>query len=108
MSGTGLASILGLVALIDFLLLLTVFSLREFSRSRLDEICLEKGRGDRFGDILRWDEDVLLIGEGLAALFTALRVGLLIYTFGFAAWPAGDFWAWLGYFGAGDRRRSWE
>ena len=99
MSGLALASTIGIVAFVDFLLLLATFSLRDFSRSRLDEICLKRGRRDRFGDILRWDEDVLLLCELLAALVTAALVGLVIDAFAFTTLPGPELWAWVGYIG---------
>ncbi len=50
------------------LLALLCFSLRDFSRSRLEEICKQHDRLDRFGQILRNSERALLLLELLLLL----------------------------------------
>lgn len=62
-----------------FCLTLLCFSLRDFSRSRLEDICKENGQPGRFGDILQSYERALLLSE------LQLLLGLLI-----AAWLASD------------------
>lgn len=63
-----------------FLLLWAAYSLRDFSRSRLDEICRQRGVESRFGDILRGHEDVLLAVELLIA---ALSVAFILLGYDF-------------------------
>ena len=62
--------------LVGFLSALACYSLRGFSRSRLDEICCRHGREERFGLILRRAEPALLAVE----LFNSLAWLLLIVT----------------------------
>ncbi len=52
------------------------YSLRNFSRSRLAQLCRERGNEDRFGEILRQDADVLLSVELL--LVVLLSAGMLL------------------------------
>jgi putative hemolysin len=56
------------------LLSLAAYSLRNFSRSRLQQICRDRQQPDRFGEILRDDEEVLLACELLA--IGLLAIGL--------------------------------
>ena len=51
------------VGCLTFLMALTCFSLRGFSRSRLEEISKQRGQLSRFGLILRHHEAVLFISE---------------------------------------------
>lgn len=46
-----------------FSLTLLCFSLRDFSRSRLEDVCQEKGEPRRFGEILQGYEKALLLSE---------------------------------------------
>jgi len=96
-SGWPEASLFALLVVVDFLILLATSSLRDFSRSRLDEICLAKDRRDRFGDVLRWDEEVLLVCELLAVLLTAVLVGVLVHWGEFFTLPKPDWQEWLLY-----------
>jgi magnesium and cobalt exporter, CNNM family len=93
-SGWLLAIVLGVLAIADFLVLLAVFTLRDFSRGRLDEICKERGREDRFGHILKDDEDAQLLSELAASLLTAALVGVTVFEFGFFTLHDGDWWDW--------------
>jgi len=92
-----LATVLGILAIADFLVLLAVFTLRDFSRGRLDDICKERGREDRFGRILKDDEDAQLLCELAAALLTAGLIGLAVFELGFFTLPDGDWWDWTLY-----------
>jgi len=68
--------------LLGFLLAWTSYSLRDFSRRRLDEICRARGREARFGRILRNHERALLAVDMLltavVGLFVATATGLTI------------------------------
>ncbi len=57
-----------------FLISWGCYSLRDFSRSRLEEVCTKRGRPDRFGVILRLNSSILL---GLEILKAALWVTLV-------------------------------
>ncbi|MDG1895504.1 MAG: hemolysin family protein [Fuerstiella sp.] len=59
--------------LLTFLMALTCFSLRDFSRSRLEEICKQRGRLSRFGEILQNHEAALFLSE--LTLLTLLLIG---------------------------------
>jgi putative hemolysin len=59
--------------LLTFLMALTCFSLRDFSRSRLEEICKQRGRLSRFGEILQNHEAALFLSE--FTLLTLLLIG---------------------------------
>jgi CBS domain containing-hemolysin-like protein len=56
---------------------LAVYSLRDFSRSRLEKICRFKGRKDRFGVILKQHADALLATELLSTFLMVLFVALV-------------------------------
>ncbi len=49
--------------LLTFLMALICFSLRDFSRSRLEELCKQRGKLSRFGEILRNHEAALFVSE---------------------------------------------
>lgn len=59
-----------------FLLTLLCFSLRDFSRSRLEDICQENGQPERFGDILQSYERALLLSELQLLLFLLIATWL--------------------------------
>lgn len=61
-------SIAALVGVFLFLLTLLCFSLRDFSRHRLQEVCEEHGRPERFSEILQNYERTLLLSEMLLLL----------------------------------------
>ncbi len=63
-----------LLLLVGFLSALACYSLRGFSRSRLDEICGRHGREERFGVILRRAESALLAVELFDTLVSLLLV----------------------------------
>lgn len=74
----------GILLTVAFFLAMSSYCLREFSRSRLSEICKSRRRENRFSDILKHHETVLLAVEFVylfvivAALFlvtTGLRQG---------------------------------
>lgn len=69
---------IGLLWAVGFFASLTAYTLRDFSRSRLDEICRSRGNETRFGQILKKYEDVLL---GVELLFTLVLLALLPLTF---------------------------
>lgn len=61
-----------------FFLATAAYSLRNFSRSRLQHVCRERQNSQRFGEILRLDEDALLACELLIAVLYTVGVALLI------------------------------
>ncbi|MBW3540748.1 MAG: hemolysin family protein [Planctomycetes bacterium] len=71
-----------ILSLIAFLLSWASMSLREFSRSRLEEICRRRGRPDRFGQILKQHETaqrsldiaLALVVPALAAVVVVWRM----------------------------------
>lgn len=68
---TAASTVTGVVAF--FLLAIICFSLRDFSRSRLEDICKDHDRVERFGDILQHHEKCLVLGEsGLLLLLITL------------------------------------
>ncbi len=69
---------IGLLWAVGFMAALTAYTLRDFSRSRLDETCRAHGNETRFGQILKSYEDVLLAVE---LLFTLVLLALLPLTF---------------------------
>ena len=64
---------LAAAGLLTFLMALVCFSLRDFSRSRLEEICKQRGQLSRFGEILQNHEAALFLSE--LTLLTLLLVG---------------------------------
>lgn len=76
---TGVVSVAVSVSI--FMLTLLCFSLRDFSRSRLEEICKKHDRLKRFGSIMRGYQKALLLGELLlmmsivVCVWTAARTG---------------------------------
>ena len=54
------------------------YSLRNFSRSRLQQVCKDRQRTERFGEILKLDEDALLACELLQAALFVIGGGLLV------------------------------
>ena len=59
--------------LLIFLMALICFSLRDFSRSRLEELCKQRGKLSRFGDILQNHEAALFLSA--LTLLVLLLVG---------------------------------
>jgi len=86
---------IGLLWAVGFFAALTAYTLRDFSRSRLDEICRARGNDTRFGKILKSHEDVLL---GVELVFTLVLLALLpltLYWWGLQAGPGtGDAAGW--------------
>eukprot|EP00913_Durusdinium_trenchii_P008946 g8412.t1 len=80
------AVVVGVLFTVDFVLALSTYSLRDFSRSRLSDICKLGGREDRFSDILKRYERVLLTMEMGIATVTVLLVAVI----GFCYWPPYD------------------
>ncbi|MCA9079160.1 MAG: HlyC/CorC family transporter [Planctomycetaceae bacterium] len=71
----------------------SAYSLRNFLRSRLAQVCRQKGKDDRFGEILREDETALVSCE---LLFLVSLIGMVIGVVnqpGGATMTAGD-WTW--------------
>jgi CBS domain containing-hemolysin-like protein len=86
-----------LLLAVNFLLAWCSYSLRDFSRSRLEEICRRKQRERRFGQILKQYESVLLATELLQlvvvlAFVTAVCVWLELPVKGVSA----EWWAVVG------------
>lgn len=63
MTGTLLLAGRLLTGVLIFGLTLLCFSLRDFSRSRLEEVCKDRGQPRRFGEILQSYEKALLLSE---------------------------------------------
>lgn len=59
-----------------FVLSAAAYSLRNFSRSRLQQVCKDRNKPQRFGDILKWDEDALLACELLLAVVGTIGVAV--------------------------------
>ena len=73
-----LPAALTLLLVLSFLSALACYSLRDFSRSRLDDICRRKNRESRFGIILKKHENTLLAVEILLVVSTLGLVSLLL------------------------------
>lgn len=73
------AVVVGLLFTVDFLLALAAYSLRNFSRSRLSDICKAQNREDRFSDILKRYEPVLLAAEIGVGLVSVLAISATVY-----------------------------
>ncbi len=67
-SGNAVAILAILAVTAIFCLTLLCFSLRDFSRSRLEEVCRRHGKQDRFGKILHGAEKCLLLADLLLLL----------------------------------------
>ena len=72
-----LLGLTGLLLGVAFLLAVAGYSLRDFSRSRLDGICRRHGHESRFGIILKRHRRALLAVDWLLVLVTLLTTGLL-------------------------------
>ena len=68
------AGMMALTAVAVFTLTLLCFSLRDFSRSRLEEICRQHNKLDRFGEILLSYQKSLLIAELLLLILLVVAV----------------------------------
>ncbi|MCH8829888.1 MAG: HlyC/CorC family transporter [Planctomycetes bacterium] len=68
----------GLLFFASFLFALAAFSLRDFSRRRLEELCRKRGRETRFSDILKRYEDVLLAVDIVFAVLAMLLIGVVV------------------------------
>ena len=64
-SATGLSC---LMLFAGFVVSFTAYCLRDFSRSRLKEICLERNREERFGEILKNHESATVVSDLLMLL----------------------------------------
>ena len=64
--------------IVSFFSMLAMYSLRDFSRSRLNDICREQEREQRFGVILRRHEDALLASGCLCLLSVAILAAVLV------------------------------
>jgi len=97
LSGWILAVAFGILVIVDFLVLLAAYSLQGFSRGRLDEVCRERNRPDRFGRILKDDEDAQLLSELAAGLLTAVLIVWAVMQAGLLFPPQADWWEWTVY-----------
>lgn len=61
-----------------FVLSTAAYSLRNFSRSRLQQVCRDRNNSQRFGAILKLDEDALLACELLLASLYTVGVALFV------------------------------
>lgn len=80
-----------------FFLTLLCFSLRDFSRSRLEEVCRENGRQEVFGQILQNYEKSLFVSELLLLLLVLTSTWLASKTsnFGDLSAPGASVSLWL-------------
>ncbi len=90
-----LATLLGLLILADFLFLLAAYSLRVFSRSRLDDICRLRGRESRFSDILKRDDDAQVVCDIMATVLTGALVGWALTKGNLLEATSPDGWQWF-------------
>ncbi len=67
-----MTALVGLLFALTFLLSLACYSLRDFSRSRLEQICRQRGNVVRFGQILKRHERALVIADTLLTLTVAV------------------------------------
>jgi CBS domain containing-hemolysin-like protein len=94
-----LPALAGLLLVLSFAASLAGYSLRNFSFSRLDEICTRAGRADRFGRILRHYEQTLIAAELLSAvLMLAFFAAVLAWTDFGRPFPADGF-EWIVFAG---------
>lgn len=84
MTDIPLVTALGLLTLLQLFAATACFSLRNFSRSKVEEICRERGKEGRFKEILEKDDNVLLAAEW-ALLFAILGGTLVLLAL---VWPA--------------------
>ncbi|MDA1015957.1 MAG: hemolysin family protein [Planctomycetota bacterium] len=73
---------LGLLSVWGFLIAWGCYSLRDFSRSRLEEVCEQSGNSDRFGIILRTHEHALLATDIVLGLTALVSLPLGLHLFG--------------------------
>ncbi|MCH7687920.1 MAG: DUF21 domain-containing protein, partial [Planctomycetes bacterium] len=66
------------VLILTFLSALACYTLRDFSRSRLNDICTRNNQQNRFGIILKKHEDTLLSVEILFLFFSVGLISLLL------------------------------
>ena len=88
-----------LLTLVTFFVALGCYILRDFSRSRLHDICHQQGLPDRFGDILKDDAEALIVFD---ALLTMCAVVLFVVTLNLAdlvTFPAEGIANWLSFVG---------
>lgn len=76
MSNLTLEILTGVSLLAGFMLSCSCFALRDFSRSRLDEICRKRNRPERFGAILKAHETALSAAELFLAATIVILLGL--------------------------------
>ncbi|NOX55821.1 MAG: DUF21 domain-containing protein [Planctomycetes bacterium] len=94
-----MAAIAGLLFVLDFFLALGCYSLRDFSRSRLAQVCRRRDDAARFGQILKRHERALVAADflttlGIAALIAVLCVWLQLHRL-----PGGAASAWTVWLG---------
>lgn len=71
-------------------------SLRDFSRSRLEDACKRRGKPHRFGEVLAGHDNALVSIELLFLIVTLPLLGIVWSSF---AWTlgSGDIWSWVGF-----------
>jgi len=74
-----MAALAGLLLILDLVTAIGCYSLRDFSRSRLDEVCRKHNNPARFGLILKRQERSLLALEFLFTLVTVIFVAFCVY-----------------------------
>jgi putative hemolysin len=86
------------VLILTFLSALVCYTLRDFTRSRLNDICTRNNQKNRFGLILKKHEDTLLSVEILFLFFSVGLVSLLSTGLGLVPFIEGTPVDWLAYF----------
>ncbi len=71
---------------------LVCYSLRDFSYSKLEDLCAARGRPDRFDAIRRDYESALLVWELLRTVLLLVTTAALCWGIGFSPSAAPDFW----------------
>ncbi len=90
----------GLFLILEFLTAVEIQSLRDFSRSRLDEICRERQNEARFGLILKQYERALLASEFLHVVVLVAFVVCLVSWWGLWQLPGDTIPNWLEFVGS--------
>ncbi|MFG0296496.1 MAG: hemolysin family protein [Maioricimonas sp. JB045] len=95
MSSIVVPAITGLCWFASALLSIGCYSLRNFSRSRLEQICRARKNEDRFGLILKWDEQALQACELLFG-FSSIALIMLFCATRYGAAESFSWWPFLG------------
>lgn len=89
--------VLGLLTILGFLVAWGCYSLRDFSRSQLEEVCERGGKNDRFGVILRTQEHALVAADIVLAIVGIAWLSLAFQLLGLWAEQSIVTLGWLVY-----------